>query len=89
MNTKKRLFKKNFLKRLTEKWILYASKYNDKRNIKMYYNGLGECKISELLRSVIIDPTIYPSSDHSLNEKIVYKGKNINRAVAIWFDLKN
>ena len=78
MNIEEELYKKDFLKWLRENWVLYASEYNDKKHtrIRMYNNGFGEYKISE------------QKFEYGLVEKIVYKGKDINKAITTWFNLK-
>ena len=79
MDTEKKLFKKDFLKWLKGDWVLYASEYNNKKDIRirMYNNGFGEYKISE------------QKFEYGLDERIVYKGTNIDKAITTWFDLKN
>lgn len=74
-----RLFKKDFIKWLSGHWILYASQSKSRKEsrIRFYCNGFGEFKITET-------PSV-----HSQNSKTVHKGKDVNKAIEAWFNLKD
>lgn len=74
------LFKKGITEWLMDHWKLYASESKGKEKIKrirFWCNGFGEFKINE-----------FPS-DHNPDGKIIYQGKDIDKAINAWFNLKD